>query len=66
MDRPMEILFCDLCNESVPQSDLERQRAFRLKGRVICSECDKAMSGVRRAPMYINSPVANRCMSVAP
>lgn len=42
-----EILFCDLCNESVPEPDLTEGRAFRIKGRVVCSACDRAMRGER-------------------
>lgn len=41
----MEIHFCDLCNESVPQIDLSEGRAFERKGRVICSKCDELMGG---------------------
>ena len=40
----MKIHFCDLCNESVPQVDLEQGRAFIRKDRVICAACDRAMS----------------------
>jgi hypothetical protein len=40
----MQIHFCDLCNESVPESDLEQGRAFLRKGRVVCASCDAAMS----------------------
>lgn len=40
----MQIHFCDLCNESVPESDLEQGRAFLRKGRVVCVSCDTAMS----------------------
>ena len=38
-----EIYFCDLCNESVPQVDLDQGRATRLKGRVVCATCHRAM-----------------------
>lgn len=41
----MEIYFCDLCNESVPQSDLDTGQAFVRKGRVVCAACDRAMGG---------------------
>ncbi|MCP3918547.1 MAG: hypothetical protein GY711_23620 [bacterium] len=41
----MEIHFCDLCNESVPQSDLDAGNAFVRKGRVVCAACDQAMGG---------------------
>jgi hypothetical protein len=40
----MKIHFCDLCNESVPQSDLDQGRARLVKDRVICSTCERAMS----------------------
>ena len=40
----MKILFCDLCNESVHQSDLDGGRAFMRKGRVVCGKCDRLMS----------------------
>jgi HEAT repeat protein len=40
----MKILFCDLCNESVPQADLDQGRAFLRKGRVVCAVCDRSMS----------------------
>jgi hypothetical protein len=40
----MDIQFCDLCNESVPQVDLDEGRAFRRAGRIICNTCEKAMS----------------------
>jgi hypothetical protein len=40
----MKIQFCDLCNESVPQSDLDEGRAFVRKGRVVCATCDRAMT----------------------
>ena len=40
----MKIHFCDLCNESVPQLDLDEGRAFIRKGRVVCLSCDRAMS----------------------
>ena len=43
----MDIHFCDLCNESVPASDFSIGRAFRRKGRVVCSQCDAVMGGAR-------------------
>ena len=45
MTTSMEIHFCDICNESVPDSDLQAGRAYRRKGRVICMSCDSAMGG---------------------
>ena len=41
----MKIQFCDLCNESVPQADLDHGRAVLRSGRVICARCEGAMSG---------------------
>lgn len=41
----MDILFCDLCNESVPVGHLADGRAFRRKDRVVCASCDAAMGG---------------------
>lgn len=40
----MKIHFCDICNESVPQADLDRGAAVLRKGRVVCRQCDEAMS----------------------
>jgi HEAT repeat protein len=45
-----EINFCDLCNESVPFVDLERGLATRLKGRVVCATCHRAMGSAVAAP----------------
>ena len=46
----MEILFCDLCNESVPQGDLVTGTAYYRKGRLICRDCDRAMGGEHDHP----------------
>jgi HEAT repeat protein len=43
-DRTMKIHFCALCNESVPQADLDSGRARFVKDRVICPTCEAAMS----------------------
>lgn len=40
----MRIYFCDLCNESVPQGDLDHGLAVIRKGRVVCLRCERAMS----------------------
>ena len=45
MRSSMEIYFCDICNESVPDSDLQAGLAYRRKGRVVCLSCDAAMGG---------------------
>lgn len=44
MASSMKIHFCDLCNESVPQSDIDHGRAVMRKGRIVCRACDRAMS----------------------
>lgn len=45
-----EIYFCDLCNESVPLVDLERGLATRVKGRVVCATCHRAMGSAVAMP----------------
>ncbi len=40
----MKIHFCDLCNESVPQSALDSGAARLIKGRLICATCDAVMT----------------------
>jgi len=62
----MKIHFCDLCNESVPQVDLDEGRAVLRHGRVICLACEAAMStaappaaeppGPALEPGPVNSP----------
>lgn len=42
----MDIHFCDLCNESVPQADLNQGRAFVRNGRVVCATCDRVMTTI--------------------
>ncbi|HTF90939.1 MAG TPA: HEAT repeat domain-containing protein [Planctomycetota bacterium] len=46
----MKIHFCDLCNESVPQADLDEGRAFMRKGRVVCGKCDQLMTQRENMP----------------
>jgi hypothetical protein len=41
----MEIRFCDICNESVPEADLLHGRATVRAGRVVCAQCEHAMGG---------------------
>ena len=45
----MKIYFCDLCNESVPNADLENGRAVMRNGRVICKACEGAMTSHAQA-----------------
>jgi hypothetical protein len=35
----MKIYFCDLCNESIRQEDLERSRVTTTRGKMICAKC---------------------------
>lgn len=43
MSTNLEVYFCDLCNQSVPQTDLESRRAMRVKGKVIGACCLPAL-----------------------
>jgi uncharacterized coiled-coil protein SlyX len=47
-DTVMNLYFCDLCNESIPQADLDLGRAVRRNERLICVACEAAMSGGAR------------------
>lgn len=40
----MDLYFCDICDESIPASDLDRGMAFRRGERVVCAACDTSMS----------------------
>jgi hypothetical protein len=44
----MNLHFCDLCNESIPQADLDHGRAKRRGERLICAACEGAMSPPER------------------
>ncbi|MEQ1893861.1 MAG: HEAT repeat domain-containing protein, partial [Planctomycetota bacterium] len=46
----MNVQFCDLCNESIPLSDLDSGRAVRRNERLICAACEAAMSGHHARP----------------
>jgi hypothetical protein len=39
----MELYFCDLCQEAVPQADLDAGRATHLGERTVCQACHAAM-----------------------
>ena len=43
-DTAMEIRFCDLCHESIPDADFETGRAVAIDGRTMCVAC-----GLRRS-----------------
>jgi len=57
----MNLHFCDLCNESIPQADLDQARAVRRGERLICAACEAAMSP---APLH-TAPVATGLGTVA-
>ncbi len=40
----MNLHFCDVCNESVPEGDLARGEAVERAGRTVCRRCEEAMS----------------------
>ncbi len=52
----MDIHFCDLCNESVPQSDLDIGRAFIRRGRVVCAKCEGAMTHTEGSGSHVQRP----------
>lgn len=55
----MNLYFCDLCNESIPQADLELGRAVRRNERLICAACEAAMhAGATRPESAPAGPVA--------
>lgn len=39
LDAAMEIRFCDLCHESIPDADFETGRAVAIDGRTMCVAC---------------------------
>lgn len=49
----MNLYFCDLCNESIPQADLDLGRAVRRGERLICAACESAMT---TAPAQADTP----------
>ncbi len=54
----MRIYFCDLCNESVPQIDLDRGTAVLRTGRVVCARCESAMTGESDVEESLGEPDA--------
>lgn len=56
----MDIQFCDICSESVPLHDLEVGSAKRFGGRVVCKNCDEAMTRhVAPAAQHSSQALAN-------
>lgn len=39
LERDMEIRFCDLCQESIPDADFESGKAVKLDARTVCVAC---------------------------
>lgn len=63
----MKINFCDLCNESVPESHLSKGKAFLRQGRVICVTCEAAMTSEDVRPELLARPPAfGSSMQAAP
>ncbi len=53
----MKIHFCDLCNESVPDSDFAKGKAFLRNGRVICATCEALMSATEEEATRLSAGV---------
>jgi hypothetical protein len=67
----VQLHFCDLCNESVPQTDLDARRATLVKGRVVCATCNEAMTHHAATPQPAAAATASakepeRSSSAAP
>ena len=50
MSTNLEVFFCDLCNLSVPQTDIESGRAVRIKERVIGACCAGMLAKAAESP----------------
>ncbi len=61
----MDIYFCDLCNESVPQSDLEEGRAWRRGNRVVCNTCERLMSEGAKSVLAARAASAAKAATMA-
>ena len=50
----MKIYFCDLCNESIKQEDLENSRVTTARGKMICAKCvPPQATGATGAPLAV-------------
>lgn len=51
----MEIRFCDLCQESIPEDDFATGRAFKVEARSVCVTCvaRRALSARATAPAWL-------------
>lgn len=71
-DAVMNLYFCDLCNESIPQADLDLGRAVRRNERLICAACEAAMGSAEpriaapASPGPVHAPVAAQRAAPAP
>lgn len=61
----MNIYFCDLCNESVPLADLDAGKARRIGERVVCAQCEAAMSAEPHAATLPAAGAPAKVASVA-
>jgi hypothetical protein len=52
----VDVIFCDICKESVPLGDLREGRAQRVKERIVCAACQQAM-GAESTPVSQSGPV---------
>ena len=64
MEDNLEVYFCDLCNTSVPQRDLETKVAMRVKGRVLGSCCLGEIRG-QRTPAASPAPARSGFAGIA-
>ncbi len=53
----MKIYFCDLCNESIRQEDLEKSRVTTARGKMICAKCLPAESAAGSVPTGGATPI---------
>jgi hypothetical protein len=61
----MDIYFCDLCNESVPQIDLDQGRAWQRGNRVVCSTCERLMSEGAKSVLAARTASAAKSATMA-
>ena len=44
----VDVRFCSLCDESVPQAEFEDGRAIERNGRAVCASCNRSLGGARK------------------
>ncbi|MCB9916645.1 MAG: HEAT repeat domain-containing protein [Planctomycetes bacterium] len=63
----MDLYFCDLCQEAVPQRDVRAGRAWLSGERVVCAACNSAMGGgAAAAPPAADAPAESGAPASAP